>query len=215
MENENQEIEDVASRLSGQGNDLGSASPLSPEEQEPIPAAPLPAFDLARLSPDQLMALRDAMAALPQQRSRKRGNPIIKLRRIDGRMVIDFKNAYVTMQKNEETNVTSEVVMMGVRFMGDDGKGETMPDPQDPNKLVPKFTKIDWKNFMNADQVKCEVISTRRIPGSIVEGEVESNERPGVMVEMEVRTIQDFFTVKLPEGSPVPTVEVEGKIANA
>lgn len=205
--------DEIAARLSaeGGGGDGGGIAPI-PADEEPVAAEPTAAFDLSKLSPEQLMGLRDAMAALPQQRVKKRGNPIVKLRRIDGRIVVDFKNCFQRMVKDENTQITAEAVMIPVSFMDETGKPETETVE---GKVRTKWTNVLWKDFMNSDQMKCEVIGTRRVPGSIIEGEVESNERPGVIVEMEVRTIQDFFTVKLPEGSPVATVEIEGKIANA
>lgn len=200
--------ESIADRLSGGGENGSQATATD----EPVAVEPMPAFDISRLSVEQLQALKGALEGVPLTKARKKGNPIVKLRRMEGRFVVDFKNCFTAMRKDVNTEITSEVVIIPVRFMDEKGHGEVEVKE---GKTVPKFTHVVWKDFMNADQVKCEVVSTRRVPGSLVEGEVESNERPGVMVEMEVRTIQDFFTVKLPEGSPVPTVEIEGKIANA
>lgn len=201
--------ESVAARLATEAPDsisqdapVGAQQGHVPTYELPKDEEPAPAFDLSKLTPEQLIALKAALDNAPL-RITKKGNPIIKLRRLNERLVLDFGTCINTLYKDELTQVTSEVVLIPVKFMGVDGKAEE------------KWTNIAYKDFMNAEQIKCEVLDKRSKPGRIVEGEVESNERPGIMVELEVITVQDFFTVKLPEGMGVATVEVEGKIANA
>jgi hypothetical protein len=63
-------------------------------------------------------------------------------------------------------------------------------------------------------QSKCEVISSRQVKGSYSEGEVVDKET-GRLKERTVTTVIDFFTGKLPEGTTPPTVEIQGKAANA
>lgn len=167
-----------------------------PTAEEPLP------FDLSKLSPENLIALKAALENAPL-RIVKKGNPIVKMRRLNGRLIIDFGTCVNTLRKDELTQITSEVVLIPVKFMGDDGK----PDKE--------FSHVIYRDFMNSEQVKCEVLGMRNVEGGFDEGEVESNERPGIMVEMHVTTVQSFFTVKLPAGSPAETVEIEGRIANA
>lgn len=196
--------ESIANRLSVNENkereNVGGQSSM-PTVKEPE-AAQAPVFDLSKLTPEQLIGLKQALEAAPL-RVAKLGNPIVKLRRIEGNIVLDFGNAYQTLVHDDLANMNIEKVIIPVKFIGANGK------------IDAAFTKVDYRDFMNAEQIKCEVISTRREVGGFSEGEVESNERPGVMVELRVNTMQDFFTVKLPPGSPTPQVEIEARIANA
>lgn len=198
--------ESVAARLSaseGAGERITHDTPYKqPEEAAPTAEEPAPAFDLSKLTPEQLINLKAALDNAPL-RTLKKGNPIIKLRRYEGRMVLQTGRCINTLHKDELTQITSEVVLIPIRFLGEDGKPEA------------KMVNVPYKDFMNAEQVKCEVLNKRSEPGRIVEGEVESNERPGVFVELEVTTVKDWFTVKLPADCPVPQIEVEGEIANA
>lgn len=196
--------ESVAARLSANETPerITEDTPQAPGAVDLMPRAeePAPAFDISKLTPDQLIALKAMLDNAPL-RAVKKGNPIVKLRTIDDRIVIDFGTCINTLRKDELTQITSEVVLIPVKFLGDD-----------PAK---KAELLNYRDFMNAKQIKCEVVGMRNVEGGYDEGEVESNERPGVMVEMHVTTIQTFFTVKLPAGAPQETVEIEGRIANA
>ena len=190
-------------------------APVAPRvptfDAPPTVEEPAPAFDLTKLNPEQLIQLKAMLEGAPL-RSVKKGNPVVKLRRLNGNIVLDFGNCVNTLRKDELTQITSEVVLIAVRFMDETGRPSmTIKD----GKAVPKWDYVQYKDFMAAEQLKCEVVSKRSEEGSVIEGEVESNERPGVMVELEVKTVKDFFTVKLPVGSPVAQVELEGRIVNA
>lgn len=199
---------DMGSRLSehdrqgGAGSEPGAGTHV--QQEAPIPQEPSRAFDISKMSPEELTSLKHALEGVPSRLERKKGNPIIKLRRIDGRIVTDFKDCFTEIYEDPNTKVRGERIMIPTQFFGD----------VDENKK-PKYTNVVYKDFMNAEQVKCEVTGTRNEEDAYSEGLIESNERPGVMVEMRVTTVRTFFTVKLPEGSPVASVEVEGKIANA
>lgn len=195
-------VADIGDRLSQHDREPGSEG--DKKESDVIPEEPTPAFDLAKLTPEQLIGLKAALEGVPSRLERKKGNPIVRLRRIDGRFVADFKDSYTEIYEDPNTHVRGERVMIPTQFMGDVNPDNTK-----------KFTPIVYKDFMHAEQVKCEVISTRSEEGSYSEGEVESNERPGVIVEMLVKTVKTFFTVKLPAGSTPAQIELESRIANA
>jgi hypothetical protein len=170
-----------------------------------VAVEPAPAIDLTKMSPEQLQQLKAMLNATPDSVRNQRKNPVVMLRRFQGfkpdgsefgGIIVDYQNAYNTLVHNKETNLTSEVLMMKVQFLGDTD-----------------WTVIPWKEFMNADQVPCEVASSRQEKGSYSEGEVV-NKETGRLMERTVTTVKDFFTVKLPEGTNPPTIEIEGKIAN-
>jgi len=162
-------------------------------EQVINPENPVP-FDLSKLSTEQLQNLKAMLAATPDRVQRKKKNPTVKLRVIDGKVVMDFKNAYKALVDDPENNRKVERTHIQVKLQGED-----------------TYHSVLYRDFMQADQVVCEILSTRQDKDEIVEGETISRET-GRPVEMIVTVVKDFFTIKLPDGS---TTEIEGRLANA
>lgn len=189
------------------GRSMGGGEAAKPKEANaPVAEQPAP-FDLSMLRPEQLQQLKAMLNSTPDRITQKRSNPIIALRRFrvvspDGsenlRIITDFRNAYETFVRDEIANITKEVVMIPVHFLGDEAA---------------KFVNVPYKDFMNSDQIRCEVLRTRNEPGRIVEGEVLQRET-GRIVEREIKTMDTWFTVKLPEGTTPAEIEIEAKIAN-
>lgn len=179
--------ETIGQRLSQQeaGEDKG--------EQVLNPENPLP-LDLSKLTTEQLQTLKSMLAATPDRVQRKKKNPTVKLRVIDGKVVMDFKNAYKALVDDPENNRKVERTHIQVKLQGEE-----------------KYHSVLYRDFMQAKQVVCEIVSTRQDKDEIVEGETISRET-GRPVEMIVTVVKDFFTIKLPDGS---TVEIEGRLANA
>lgn len=176
-------------------------APNAPTSETPV------TFDLSQLRPEQLQQLKAMLSATPERSQQERGNPIVTIRRLvtyttDGqeqqRLITHFKNAYNTWVHDELANINKEIVLIPVHFLGDE-EG--------------KYTNVNYKDFISADSIRCEVISTRTKPGRIIEGEVVSRET-GRLVQREIKTLETWFTIKLPEGTTPSTVEIESKIAN-
>lgn len=151
-------------------------------------------FDITKLNRDQIQTLKAMLNATPDASTRKKQNPRIRLRRIDGQFVQDFKNAYLALVEDKENRREVERHVIPVQFIGSK-----------------EFTNVMYSRFINSEQVACEVIDYRQKVEEIPEGETISRQT-GTLVEMVRKEMRVWYTVKLPDGS---TVEIEGKVANA
>lgn len=158
------------------------------ESHEPIQ------FDLSKLSLDQMQALKQALNATPDSATRKKENPVVQLRTNNGKIVIDFKRAYLGLVEDPENHRQIERHLIPVLLEGERD-----------------YINVRYTEFMQYDRIKCEIVSTRKENDDIVEGTVISNET-GQPTEMLVKRTKDFFTVKLPDGR---RLEIEAKMANA
>lgn len=158
---------------------------------EPESAMP---FDITKLSREQIQTLKQMLAATPDSQQRKKSNPKIFLRRIDGKMVADYKRAYVALVNDPENNRKVERHVIPIKFFGESA-----------------YQDILFSQFINSERVACEVIQTRQQVEEYIEGETISRET-GLPVEMVRKEVKYWFTVKLPNGE---TVEVEARLANA
>ncbi len=155
-------------------------------------------FDLSNMSEDDLRLLKNALAATPDRVTRKKVNPTITLRRIDGRMILDFKRSYNKLIDDPENNRKISRPHIPVLFEGDEREDEN-------------YKVLLYNDFINAERVVCEVIRSRNEEYEIEEGETISR-RTGRPVMMVVTGIHEWFTVVLPGGEEI---EIEGKLANA
>lgn len=151
-------------------------------------------FDLSKLSLDQMQALKQALNATPDSSTRKKENPVVLLRVINGMIVKDFKRAFLGLVEDPENHRQVERHLIPVLLEGQRD-----------------YTNMRYTEFMQSERVKAEIISTRKENDDIVEGTVQSNET-GRPTEMLVKRTKDFFTVKLADGR---TLEIESKMANA
>lgn len=176
----------VSARLSEEGGSEAHSSVI--EEEQAIP------FDVTKLSREQLQTLQQMLQATPNAAVRKTRKPQVRLRRIDGNFVVDFKNAYLGLIKDSENRREVERHVIPVKFLGSEN-----------------FSDVLYNKFINSEQVACEVLNSRQETEEIIEGETLSRET-GTMVEMVRKVIRNWYTVKLPDGTEL---EIEGKIANA
>jgi len=188
MNNENKEdkvIEDIENRLGEED---------SKKESEVLnPSSPIP-FDPFSLSAEQLQSLKAMLAVTPESIKRKKENPRVRLRRINGNIVEDIKNAYLGMVDDPENHRKVEKHLIPVKFFGVDG-----------------YTDVLYSEFINSEQVPCEVVKTDIQTVEKKEGTVVSRET-GKLVEM-ISTRREYtFHVKLPDGK---VAQLAGKIANA
>jgi len=173
---------------------LGSeVSTSETTDDEIVPENPLP-FDVKSLSRDQLQTLKAMLNATPDTQKKKKGNPKIFLRRIDDKLICNFKRAYLSLVDDPENNRKVERHIIPVQFFGEK-----------------EFKNILYSSFINSERVACEVISTRNKEEEFNEGETVSRET-GTLVDMIRKEIRYWFTVKLPNGE---TTEIEARLANA
>jgi hypothetical protein len=175
----------IAKRLEGEEQEVAKEEGINPE-------SPLP-FDLTRLSKEQLQSLKSMLAATPDAQIRKKKNPTVFLRRIDGKMVQDFKRALLALVDDPENRRQVERHVIPVKFFGED-----------------KYVDVLYSLFINSERVQCEVKKSRNEVIEIVEGEVMSAET-GRLVDMVKKEVKYWFIVKLPDGEEV---EIEAKVAN-
>lgn len=185
--------DDISRRLSeAEGAGAEQREPDAPEAEAAVP------IDLSKLSREQLQTLKSLLAATPEASQRKKQKPRVTLRRMNNQIIIDFKNAYLGLVKDNELNRDVERQLIRVRFLGDPAE---------------KYQTITFRDFINLERVPCEIVSTRTEEDPIVEGETVSRETGGP-VEMVRKEVKHWFTIKLPEGSEPATIEIEGRIAN-
>lgn len=159
-----------------------------------VPSTQPAQFDLSSLTGDQLQALKQALNATPDSATRKKENPTVMLRTMNGSVIIDFKNAYLGLVEDPENRRQVERHLIPVLVMG-----------------AKDYVSIRYSEFMQLNRVKGEIISTRKESDDRIEGTVTSNET-GRPTEMLVKRTKDFFMVKLETGE---TLEIEAKMANA
>lgn len=177
----------VAARLGGEEGqkDVG-AGIVQPETPLPI--------DLSKMSLEQLQTLKSVLAATPDAPTRVKKNKMtVTLRRIDGQMVADFKNAYLGLVKDAENRREVERHLIPIKFFG-----ET------------EYHSILYSAFINSERVECEVLKTRSETEETVEGTTISRQT-GLPVQMVATKVISWFVVRLPNGEEV---EIEGHIAN-
>lgn len=179
-------VGNIAERLA-QKEASASVNPEAARGETPAP------FDISKLSKEQLQSLKAQLAVTPDAPQMEKQNPVVLLRKIAGRYVVDFQNSYLALVYDHEQRRDTEQHKIPVKFMGDD-----------------EYTDIMWKEFIQSDQVKCEVVSSRYEDGSYSQGMVRSRQT-GLPTELTVRTRTYYFTVKLPEGQ---TVELPGHVVN-
>ena len=160
----------------------------APQSEEPSPA-----FDITKLSPEQLQMLKAQLASTPDRLDTKHKNPVIKLRRIDNRLIVDFKNAFLGLVDDPENQRKVERHIIPVLFEGES-----------------EFKNMIYKDFMRSEQVECEVLEMSKKDVPIVEG--ETHDPYGNLVEMVRTDVQYRFTIKTDDGREIT---VPGKVVNA
>lgn len=174
--------------------DLGAGSGEKKDDEGAMKTGtPLP-FDLSKVTPEQLSQLKQMLNATPDRVARKKENPVIKLRVMNEKIVIDHKNAYTGIVRDRELRADVERPIIPVLLDGDT-----------------EWQTILYSDFMELPQIKCEVISQRKEENDVVDGSCVSN-ITGRQTEMLVHTVDYFYTVKLPGGA---TKEFMARIVNA
>lgn len=187
---EGNKVDTISDRLSQKEAGGGAENTSVAEAHTALP------FDIASLNREQLQALKSMLAATPDGGSRKKLKPRIRLRRIDDNIVTDFKRAKLGLVDDHELGRKVERHLIEVKYLGSEN-----------------YVTVLYKNFIESEQVACEVLSERHETNEVVEGETISRET-GALVDMVRRDVLYWFTVQLPEGSSPATVEIPARVAN-
>lgn len=182
------EVKDIGDRMSG-----GAAEGQGRKEGDPIPKEPA-AFDITKLSLEQLQGLKAQLANVPERVSNKQKNPTTLLREFNGDLVTEFSNSYMAVMRDIEQQRDVEMPMIRVKTAKN-----------------PDWVQVKYKDFMLFPQIKCEIVRHMQEADRRVEGEVWSKERASY-VELEVKMMKHTFEVKLPDGS---TVMIDSRMSNA
>ena len=187
-----QVLPNIAKKLSENSN--AGEDPTLGQTNGAKPAEP-PAFDISKLTVEQLQVLKSMLNVTPDQVTRaKTIKPKISLPRVDGRFIVEIKRAYLKSMRDLELNRDVERHVLPVRFHGDT-----------------KFTEMIYADFINAERVKLEVKGVVQNPERIEEGSTISR-LTGLPVAMERVQISTKFIIQLPSGEEVT---IEGQMANA
>lgn len=150
-------------------------------------------FDIKNLTKDQLQALKLMLNATPDNPVKKKGNVVIKLREIDGKIVTNFTKVYFGLVRDHEQMKDISVPKIKVSFHGEEELHEML-----------------YSDFINAPQKRFETTNTRVHREEFIEGEVISAET-GQLVDM-VRVEETRFYTVVIDGEQV---ELHERLANA
>lgn len=171
---------------------LGGESVSESSDKEVVAENPS-TIDITKFTREQIQTLKAMFNATPDAPLKKKKGTNITLRRIDGKIIIDWKKSFNGLVDDPENNRKLEKPLIPIKFFGED-----------------TYKNILFQSFINSERVVCEVLSTRSKPEEFNEGETISRET-GLLTEMIRREIRNWFTVKLPTGE---TVEIEARLAN-
>jgi hypothetical protein len=181
---------DIGAKL---GASVAKQEEIKKVSNEPIPETPLP-FDMAKLTGEQLKQLKSMLAVTPEQSVPQDAGHKTKIRTMGGRCVIAIKNAFLSVIYDPAMGQEKNAEKMPVKFLGDED-----------------YTEVLWKDFMESPRVECEIVSTREEKSVRKEGKIIQRET-GRLIDMEVKMVTRFITIKLPSGQ---IVEIENSASNA
>lgn len=166
-------------------NDEADTPPPPPEPR--VHETPTVPFDINKLTSEQLKQLKAALDETPSMPSK--GRTTVTVRRFNDQLVIGIKNASSKtvldpVEQKAVTKITVPVLFYGAK----------------------DFEVVDYKEFMQSERVKCEVVGSREVKDSYSEGVVYSQELKKE-VEQIVHTVVRFYTVKLPNGKQIELFE--------
>lgn len=163
------------------------------DESIPQSETPSPAFDISKLSVDQIQQLKSVLSATPDRAASAKGSTNVKIRKINDKYVIDFKQAFLGVVDDEVLQKKVERHIIPTKLEG-----------------AEDYVNIDYKRFMQSEQVDCKVLDMRKDEQPIVEG--ETYDEYDRLVEMIRTEVVVTLVVKTPEGRELT---IPGKIANA
>ncbi len=175
----------VAAALGGQSQEKAKEGGVKPET--PIP------FDIKSLSKEQLQTLKSMLGATPEDRKKVKESPRIRLRRIEGKIVVNFKNAFLALIDDPANLRKVEKHMIPVLY-----QNET------------EYVNVLYSTFINSEQIFCKVLGGNSNVKEVIEGETISRET-GTLVDVIRKDPVYNFIVELPGGEQIT---IDGKVAN-
>ena len=173
-------------------NSKASSGEVTESGMKPMQSVP---FDINSLTTEQIQLIKERFAATPEKMHKKLDRPVIELKHVNGKIIMDFKQSFLALVEDEVKQKKVEAHMLAVLLEGEK-----------------EYVNMRLSEFRKLPVVEAEIISTSTEDDSYVEGEVFSAERK-TMVEMLVKRFKYAFTVKVKGRSD--TLVIEGKLANA
>lgn len=164
----------------------------SEETNAPQAETPLPAFDISKLTLEQLQQLQARLSATPSAAETQKHKTYIKLREYMGKVIVDFGNAFIGLMDDPENNRQVHRHFIKVRL-----DGET------------EMRTIAYEVFMQLEQINCEVLKTLSSEDPQKVGSTYNEH--GELVEMTVVKKNYEFKVLTPDGKELT---IDGKVAN-
>lgn len=159
----------------------------TPQSQQTAP------LNIDDLSEEDIRRLKARFAATPDRIRPEKKFISVRLRKIDGKIVTNFSNAYKALIDDAENNRKVERHMIKIQFFGE-------------KEQVPML----YSEFINAEQIACQVVSQRQEVEEQYEGQVISRQT-GRLTDMIRRITHKWYSVKLPSGE---VLEIDGRIIN-
>jgi len=155
-------------------------------------------FDITQLTPEQISQLRDMIERTPRGLQTEDYSLIVRLRQLDGKVVVAWQNAYKKQVSDEVEQRAVLKDFIKVKFHGSDD-----------------FVEVPYKDFMDEqNRVECKVLSVDTKPIQEKVGVTEKRNEMGVgteLVEMIVTREKSVFKVELPNGD---VAEIDGEFVN-
>lgn len=172
--------------------DLAAAEEGEGAQEKPVAVMkPAATLDLAMFTEEQRQMLRDALSVTSAAATdKKRKNPTVELRTIDGRNIVEFSSAYKKKIYDEEQQKEVVRTHITVRFEGD-----TFVKWED----APSANKLLYREFNGAPRIVAEVVGTVETPYTKDLGfEVFSKEQKQ-NVPVVVNYVRRILTLRLPD----------------
>ncbi len=179
-------VQSISERLSNKAKE-SETKEVGAKEQE------TKGLDIASLSPEQIRQLRAVLASTPDRIDSKNEQPIMTLRRVDGKYVVEHKNAVLRLVQDSEQKRDVQRHFMKIRFYGEDD-----------------FVEVPLDEFMLYERVRCTCIDIKTDVKEMHIGETISKET-GRKVEMVNRVTIYSLTLLTPDGI---TIVVDGDNVN-
>jgi len=177
-------VQSISERLSSKASDIKETGVKEQETK---------GFDVTSLSPEQIRQLRAVLASTPDRIDKKDAQPIMTLRRVDGKYIVEHKNAVLRLVQDSEQKRDVQRHFMKIRFDGEED-----------------FVEVPLDEFMMYERVRCTCTDIKTDVKESHIGETMSKET-GRMVEMVAKNTIYSLTLLTPEGK---TIVVNGDNVN-
>jgi hypothetical protein len=168
---------DIGAELSA--NEAGKAA--SEAAQDKPQAAQPQQLDLSQFSPEMLAQLKAALDNVPSAILKPKGNHTVELREFGGKLVVDFKRAFLKAIFDPEMRAERIRQHIELTLLAEDGSKE--------QKVVL------YQDFMAAPRVQCEILKQTTVPKTKKVGQVFHRDNK-VMVDQIVTWNEITLTIK-------------------